>query len=257
MKPHTHTQSWMVFGTTWLLAAWALSGCATQEHWNLVEGQHAQHFKGEVRKPVSGQFLLYLPKGFAKHSDVKYPLMIFLHGSGESGRDIEKVKVNGPPKFLDTRTDFPFIVASPQAPMSRTGFDMEALNLMLENLLQRLPIDRDRVYLTGLSMGGYWSYDWASQHPELFAAVAPISGAWDPADACNLKTVPIWAFHGALDDVVNPADDQAMVDAIKACGGDITYTVYPDVGHGAWEPAYADPKLYDWLLSHRRGQTKH
>ena len=243
----------------WLLvmavAAW-LSGCATPANWPLVVGQHSQSFSGVVTKKASGQFLLYLPKDFVPHGRVKYPLLIFLHGSGESGHDIEKVKINGPPKFLDTRGDFPFIVASPQAPAARFGFDFDAMNLMLNELLRQLPIDPDRVYLTGLSMGGYASYAWASQNPERFAAIAPISGAWDPEDACKLKTMPIWAFHGAKDDVVGPDGDKAMVDAIKACGGEVTYTVYPDVGHWAWDPAYADPQLYTWLLSHQRGGIK-
>ena len=128
-------------------AAW-LTGCATPANWPLLVGQHPQSFSGVVTKRASGQFLLYLPKDFVPHGSVKYPLLVFLHGSGESGHDIEKVKINGPPKFLDTRGDFPFIVASPQAPAARFGFDFDAMNLMLNELLRQLPIDPDRVYLT-------------------------------------------------------------------------------------------------------------
>ena len=212
---------------------------------------YVEQYSGEVRKPVGGRFLLYLPQGFASHGATRYPLLIFLHGSGESGVDIDKVKFNGPPKFLDARTDFPFIVVSPQAASANVGFDIDGLNLLLDQVLHQLPIDTDRIYLTGLSMGGYATYEWASARPGTFAAIAPISGAGNPWDACALTRVPIWAFHGAQDDVVKTADDQAMVDAIKGCGGDIKFTVYPDLGHSAWEPAYQDPELYQWLLSHR------
>jgi predicted peptidase len=220
------------------------------QHWPLAEGQHTQKFSGEYRSEVSGQFLLYLPKGFSVYSAVRYPLLIFLHGSGESGSDINKVKVNGPPKFLDTRPDFPFIVVSPQAPDADVGFDLAAMNVLLDQLLQNLPIDKDRIYLTGLSMGGIDAYKWAGERPETFAAIAPISAAGNTYDACKLKHVPIWAFHGGKDENVKTADGQAMVDAIKACGGDIKLTIYPELGHSAWEPAYVDPALYEWFLSH-------
>src|SRR6202167_387729 len=121
-----------------------LASCATEPQWVLTEGQHKQRFSGEVRTPFDGQFLLYLPKGFSQHPAVKYPLLIFLHGSGESGIDIDNLKKHGPPQFLDDRPDFPFIVASPQAPYPPRGFDPEQLSVLLNQLLQRLPIDEDR-----------------------------------------------------------------------------------------------------------------
>ncbi len=105
-------------------------------------------------------------------------------------------------------------------------------------------------------MGGIWSYGWASVHPGRFAAIAPVCGAWDPVDACKLKDVPVWAFHGAQDDAVPIAGDQAMVDAINACGGQARISVYPDVGHDVWNPAYADPQLYAWLLQQHRHPTR-
>jgi predicted peptidase len=212
-------------------------------------------FHGSVRNEVSGRFLLYLPKNFKPHGSQRYPLLVFLHGSGESGTDIQLVKVNGPPKFLESRTDFPFIVVSPQADSAAEGFNIDALTVLLTQLKRQLPIDADRVYLTGLSMGGFMTYYWASRHPGLFAAIAPISSGWRAEDGCLFKSMPVWAFHGAKDDVVKLEDDQHIVDAIKACGGDIRFTVYPEAGHNAWEPAYDDPKLYEWLLSHRRAQA--
>ncbi len=196
--------------------------------------------------------LLYLPAGFQRRGTEKYPLLIFLHGSGEAGDDLEKLKAHGPPQIVETQPKFPLIVASPQARSSIERFDPVTLNAMLDQLLEQLPIDPDRVYLTGLSMGGMWTYGWAALAPERFAAIAPVCGDWDPADACRLKDLPTWAFHGAKDDVVPIAGDQAMNDAIKACGGNPRFTVYPDTGHDAWTPAYADPQLYSWLLQQRR-----
>ena len=153
------------------------------------------------------------------------------------------VKTHGPPKFLASRPDFPFIVASLQARNHFEAFGPATLNAMLDELLEQLPVDPDRVYLTGLSMGGIWTYGWASQHPERFAAIAPVCGLWDPADACRLKDVPVWAFHGAQDPVVPLDGDQVMIDAIKACGGDARLTVYLYTGHDSWNQAYADPEL--------------
>lgn len=233
-----------------------LPACASQTPlspqppWSTKTGQHSEHLSGEVRKSIAGRFLLYLPQGFSRSRGQQYPLLIFLHGSGESGGTIDRVKAHGPPNFLGERPDFPFIVASPQADSARFGFDLDNLNFLLDRLLQQLPIDRDRIYVTGLSMGGIATYKWASSRPGTFAAIAPVSAAWDTGDACLLKYVPIWTFHGAKDDIVKFADGEAMVNAIKACGGDIKFTVYPEIGHPAWEPAYDDPELYAWLLAH-------
>jgi poly(3-hydroxybutyrate) depolymerase len=146
-----------------------IAGCAARHSWVLAPGQHPQSFERRVTVATHGRFLLYLPAGFDAHGGTRYPLLIFLHGSGESGEDLEKLKVHGPPKILATRPDFPFIVASPQARNSFERFDPVTLNAMLDELLEQLPIDPDRVYLTGLSMGGHWTYGWASQHPERFA----------------------------------------------------------------------------------------
>jgi predicted peptidase len=238
-----------------LLGGTSLTGCASRDAWPLQQGQHPQSFQRDVTVRAAGQLLLYLPAGFEPHGQTRYPLLVFLHGSGESGHDLERVKVNGPPKLLASRPDFPFIVASPQATNSvLRGFDPVMLDAMLDELLARLPIDPDRVYLTGLSMGGIWSYGWASLRPDRFAAIAPVCGSWDGTDACQLRNVPVWAFHGAKDDIVPIGGDQAMVDAINACGGSARLTVYPDAGHDAWTATYADQSLYDWLLKQRRGK---
>ena len=116
-------------------------------------------------------------------------------------------------------------------------------------------IDPDRVLMTGLSMGGYGTWNYAVDYPHTLAAIAPVCGAGDSDRAERIKHLPVWAFHGALDDAVPIAGDQEMVDALKAAGGNVRLTVYPDVGHNAWDPAYADPALYAWLLAQQRGRS--
>jgi len=236
----------------------ALPGCAARESWPSSAGQHAVHFERRVRASVDGQLLLFLPRNFTAGAATKYPLLIFLHGSGETGFDLELVKKHGPPKLVESQPDFPFIVASPQSPLTEArGFDPRVLDAMLDELLERLPIDRDRVYLTGLSLGGIWSYGWASLRPDRFAAIAPVSGRWDSEEGCQLKDVPIWAFHGELDDAVPLADDRDIVAAVNDCGGDAKLTVFPGEGHEVWAHTYADPALYTWLLAHHRASRTH
>lgn len=200
--------------------------------------------------------LLYIPAGFHEDSSTRYPLLVFLHGSGESGNDLEKLKAHGPPKILATRSDFPFIVASPQSPSDsrHRRLGTVTLNAMLDELLARLPIDPDRVYLTGISMGGFMTYRWASVDPGRFAAIVPVSGSWNSADACRLKDLPVWAFHGAKDHSVPLDPDQAMIKAINACGGHARITVDPEGDHddAYWSAVYENKELYDWLLKQRR-----
>jgi predicted peptidase len=231
-----------------------LTGCAVNKAWQLEPGQHPQAFTRTVTIEATGRLLLYLPSGFRADGHTRYPLVVFLHGSGEARTELEKVSVNGPPKFAAAGRDLPFILASPQARNGVERFDPVVLDAMLDELMQRLPIDPDRVYLTGLSMGGMWTYGWASLRPERFAAIAPVCGEWDAADACRFKHIPVWAFHGAQDEVVPLAGDQAMVAAIKACGGDARLTVYPELGHDSWTRAYEEPQLFAWLLAQRRAR---
>jgi predicted peptidase len=232
----------------------ALASCAADKSWNLAEGQQPQTFRRRVVVEAEGRMLLYLPAGFRVHGAERYPLLVFLHGSAESGIDLEKLKVHGLPKILATRRDFPFVVASPQTPTPLRPLDPLTLNAMLDELLARLPIDRDRVYLTGISMGGSMSYRWASESPGRFAAVVPVSGSWAPEDACRLKDLPIWAFHGAKDHSVPVERDDAVIKAINACGGHARISIDPEGDHDDpyWSAVYGNQELYDWLLKQRR-----
>jgi predicted peptidase len=200
-------------------------------------------------KAAGYPYLLFRPKAAAAPK-AGLPLLIFLHGSGERGPDIEKVKVHGPPKLVLSDPKFPFVVVSPL--LEADGdWDVARLELMLAQVRRRIHIDPDRIYLTGLSRGGHATWRWAAAHPGLFAAIVPISGRGDPQVACSLRETPIWAFHGALDTVVPVGGSSDMAKAVNACGGSVRLTIYPDAGHDAWTRTYADPELYTWLLGLR------
>ena len=193
-----------------------------------------------------------MPTGYAADRTARWPLLIFLHGSGERGDDLNTVKVHGPPKIADRDPAFPFVLVSPQLPANE-DWDVARLDALLDRTLKTLRIDRSRIYLTGLSLGGHATWRWAAAEPWRFAAIAPVAGRGDIATACALKTMPVWAFHGDRDDTVPPEGSFAMVRAIRACGGAPRLTIYPDLGHNSWDPAYDDPALYWWLLKQRLG----
>lgn len=218
-----------------------------------VEGQTPQ----PAVAPGGLPYLLFIPKGYNESGSERWPLIIFLHGSGERGTDINIVKKNGPPGFVESQPAFPFIVISPQLPPGKPDdpWAIPPLDALLDHALKTLRVDPNRVYLTGLSLGGMATWAWAAAEPQRFAAIAPVSAMADPNTACALKSVPIWDFHGDRDDVLDPKSDFTMVEAVRACGGHPRMTLYPDTGHSAWEGAYSDPALWLWFLQQRRGQT--
>lgn len=215
-------------------------------------GQHAQKFE---KNGVKLDYLLYLPPDYIKNTDKKWPLIVFLHGSGERGTNVNDVKKHGPPKIVGT-DESPlkgrFVVVSPQCP-PKEGWKSAELNPLLDSIMADYRIDPDRVYLTGLSMGGFGTWSWAIHNPERFAAIAPMCGGGDASRADRLKNVPIWVFHGEKDPTVKIQRDEEMVDAVKKAGNkDVKFTRYPDLGHDCWTVSYANPELYDWLLEHQR-----
>lgn len=217
-----------------------------------MEEQQPQSFEKRVTRTYSGKYLLYLPKDFEVDAK-QWPLVLFLHGSGERGDDLEKVKVHGPPKLIAQGKEFPFIVVSPQCPENtRWVSQIEMLNALLDELTATLPVDEERIYLTGLSMGGQGTWHFAYQYPERFAAIAPVCG-WGVRDVlCVFTEMPVWMFHGANDDVVPLAEGQRLFEALKKCGNDAKFTVYPDANHDSWTETYNNPDLYTWLLQQRR-----
>ena len=197
------------------------------------------------------QYLLALPEGYNDDTLARWPLMVFLHGSGESGDDLEKVKMHGPPKLIAAGKKYPMIVVSPQA-KPRYGWDSENLHHLISFIKQTYRVDESRIYLTGLSMGGFGTWALAMKHPEEFAAIVPICGGGDTTDAWKLRHIPIWCFHGALDDVVPPARDEVMINAVKVYNSNVHFTVYPDANHNSWDRTYDNDSMYQWLLAQRK-----
>ena len=217
-------------------------------------GQHSQAFEKTVTKTLSCKYLLFLPEDYGKKQQ-RWPLIMFLHGAGERGSDLKKVKVHGPPKIVENRKDFPFIVVSPQCPTGDWWTDkVEVLINLLDDIVARYKVDKERVYLTGLSMGGYGTWSLASAYPERFAAIAPICGGGKRFMAMRLKDISVWVFHGAKDRVVPLKESEEMVDAIRKRGGNAKLTIYPDAGHDSWTQTYNNQKLYDWFLKHRKSR---
>lgn len=207
---------------------------------------------------VKLKYLLYLPEGYDQDKEKKWPLMMFLHGAGERGSDINKVKIHGPPKMVekkDGKIEFPFILVSPQCPTD-SWWEPFSLNVLLDEIQANYRVDADRVYLTGLSMGGFGTWDLAMRYPDRFAAIAPICGGGNTVTTFRIKNIPAWVFHGDADPIVPVEMSDKMVEALKKMGADVKYTRYPGVQHDSWSETYANPELYKWFLSHRRGGKK-
>lgn len=204
----------------------------------------------EAVKPFIEQYLAYVPDGY--DSTLKaYPLVIFLHGSGERGNDIEKVKVHGIPRLIKEGKKFPFIVIAPQCP-DGVRWNTGALKALYDEVILKYRVDVDRVYLTGMSMGAFGAWDFAIQYPELFAALVPICGGGNPKEVCAVSNIPTWVYHGEKDDVVPLFKSADMVEALEACNGKVTFTTYPNANHDAWTETYASKQLYEWMLLQKR-----
>ena len=198
-------------------------------------------------------YLMYTPEGYDSSSD-SWPLVVFLHGSGERGKDYELLRTHGPAKNADNpqENDLPFLILSPQLDSKFRGWQVEHLSALLDNTIEDYRVDKSRIYLTGLSMGGYGTWAWAFQEPERFAALAPICGGGDPSKVDIIKDVPVWVFHGARDQVVTLDKSQKMVDALGRIDGDVRFTIYPTLGHVSWDEAYDSGILYQWFMNQRR-----
>jgi predicted peptidase len=198
---------------------------------------------------ISLKYLLYLPKDYDKKAS--WPLMLFLHGKGERGDDLSLVKDHGPPKLLEAGRKFPFIVLAPQCPSDKDWVSFE-LKVLLDSIVEKYKVDQDRIYVTGLSMGGFETWRLAAYQPDRFAAIAPICGGGDPSTTSKFSKLPVWAFHGAKDSVITLSHSEVMVESLRKNGGKVKFTVYPEADHDCWTVTYENPQLYKWLLEQKR-----
>jgi len=189
----------------------------------------------------------------AKGGAAGQPLLLFLHGSGESGTDLEIVKRNGPPKLFPRFGLDRFSVVAPQCPDERIGWEPARLAAFLAEVIEGTRADARRIYVTGLSMGGTGAFDLAAEIPDRFAAATFLCGEGDPAKARQLGRLPVWIFHGAADGAVPVEYGDRLFDALRAQNAAVTYTRFNDADHGeTWIRAYESTVMYDWLLQYAR-----
>jgi predicted peptidase len=220
-------------------------------------GAGKRGFMSRVHADDQSKYVLFVPHGYS--GDKAYPLILFLHGAGQRGDDGE-----GPAKgSLATairkskggEKGFPFFVVFPQCRAkgnwSAGGPDAKRALAILAQVQKDYKIDDKRLYLTGLSLGGFGTWSLAAAHPEKWAAIAPICGGGNPTNAAKIKDLPCWCFHGDADPTVDVKKSRDMIEALKKAGGQPRYTEYPGVGHNSWDRAYGNPELYTWMLSHK------
>ena len=210
----------------------------------------------EIYDPSTLNYLLFMPRDSSAVENGKFPLIISLHGIGERGEDLWRVKGDGLPKILDGKDTFPFIVVSPQCPSTTEWYydrtDIK-LNKLLDSVIARYSIDTTRIYLTGFSMGAIGTLDFSIRYPNRFTALIPIAfRIEDGWDLCAIKDIPLWGFHGQNDPIIPLYKAQSVITTLINCGGSPIFTIYPDLFHDAWTRTYNNPDIYDWLLTKQK-----
>lgn len=200
----------------------------------------------DSQSSLGRDYLLYLPD----EGDEPWPLIVFLHGSGERGGDPNVLRNLGPFRYL-RHSSLPAVVAAPQCPPA-SHWEPAAIVKLVDHLASQYNLDAERVYLVGYSMGGYGAWRVAATHPDRFAAIVPIAGGGDPESATALIKLPIWAFHGAMDDVVPVTESERMIDSVRAVGGSPRLTVLPEGAHGICHEVAERSDVWKWLLHQRR-----
>jgi len=243
-----------------LIAAVALSPSMKSKAQSTKPALTAEKMSWKVTQAGDMQYLCYLPKGYPGMKGQRWPLMLFLHGAGERGTDIQLAAVHGPLKQVKQGEEFPFIIVAPQCAAGELWHN-EPLLQLLNHVETKFAVDTNRIYLTGISMGGYGTWQLGLQHPERFAAMVPICGGANMIDVIlgtrdkgkTLKRLPVWAFHGGKDNVVPPEESERLVAQLKKMGvKEVKLTVYPEANHDSWTETYKNPELYEWLLKQSR-----
>ncbi len=255
----THKTLLGIAGTVFL-ATIAFSQAVSTTRAQHTSPLQPKQFSGRFCTPITVRYFLYLPPQYDQDPNRKWPLMLFLHGAGERGSDLNLVARHGPPKLVRQGRSFPFLIVAPQCPAGRI-WDNNTLLALLDHIMNTYRVDPKRVYLTGLSMGGFGTWSLGIAHPERFAALVPICGGGNPTSiflaggtwADELRRLPVWAFHGAKDPIVPVQQSKQMVQALRRIGNShVRLTIYPEARHDAWTQTYNNPKLYEWLLQQHR-----
>jgi len=219
----------------------------------------SKKLKFAVSRKVETRYLYYVPKDYDAKGKKRWPLLLFLHGAGERGTDVQRVAIHGPMSLVKQGKDFPFIIVAPLCPDGER-WQNENLVKLLDHVERKFSVDTNRVYLTGLSMGGYGTWQLGVSYSDRFAAIAPICGGGEVIDVIlsgygkpvnPVKRLPVWAFHGAKDPAVPVEESERMMKAMNRIGAtEAKLTVYPNAEHNSWTETYNNPAFYDWLMSH-------
>ncbi|PKP04701.1 MAG: phospholipase [Bacteroidetes bacterium HGW-Bacteroidetes-6] len=247
-----------------LLALLPVSGLNAQNNWQSFLSKEKFVYKGNIQP-----YRLYLPDSI--QPDEKLPLILFLHGAGERGNDNQTQLLHGVSHFMDVqiRNEYRFILIAPQCPEdarwvevdwtlashkmpARISVPLELSFALIDSLMSVYPVDSNRVYVTGLSMGGFGTWDAMQRRPGFFAASMPVCGGGDETQACAIIATPIKAFHGKLDHLVMPARTINMVNAVNQCGGGAECVLFPNLGHLCWEQVYSNVENLRWMFAQKR-----
>lgn len=224
---------------------------------NLVAEEKQSGFLNRTFTDPDGskaKYVLYVPEDYKP--DQPYPVILFLHGAGETGSDgISQAKVGLAPAMKKNLKQFPCIAIFPQSQKQSwqaSGSDAKRALSILAEVEKAYKVDPKRIYLTGLSMGGYGTWSLAAAMPDRWAAIVPVCGGGDPRSADKIKSIPCWCFHGDADNAVKVERSREMIEALKKAGGQPKYTEYPGVGHNSWDKAYGTPELFEWLFKQEK-----
>ena len=219
-----------------------------------IKNKSSEKFITNLAMQVSLKYHIYFPNNY-HDSDTKFPLVLFLHGAGERGDDLRLVEKHGIPKMINNGINFPFITVAPQCPKFQywsEPVNVKTLLLLVEEIIKKNKVDIERIYATGLSMGGYGTLAIAKERPDLFSAIIPVCGGLDTTDIERLKDIPIWLFHGAEDKVVPVENSELIYDLLKPINPEIKITIYKGINHNSWEMTYKNQKIYDWMLKYKK-----
>ncbi len=213
----------------------------------------AQEIKAEFKKEIKELRQISYVLDYPEKTKEKVPLIVFLHGSGERGTNLEMVKAHSPFTYKNLIKE-PVAILAPQCPANQ-WWDTENVYQLIKEIQGNYKIDESRIYLTGLSMGGWGSWKLANEYPELFAALAPVcapSDRWMKATIHRYKELPIKIFHGGNDDIVSPMTSIEMYQELKKVNKNVELIIFPNDNHNSWDSTYSDPKFYEWMLSQRK-----
>jgi hypothetical protein len=202
-------------------------------------------------------YLLYQPKSYFTNQREELPLVVFLHGRGERGNDLEMLKRQALPKMIaEENTEYPFLMIAPQLPESEEEWYTKDLMTLIEEIESEYSVDENRIYLTGISLGGNGAWKVATDYPNKFAAVVPISGWGDTSRICRLKNENVWAFHGGKDTLILPERTLEIVERLQYCNSTTWFTIYPNAKHDAWTETYHNENVMNWMLEQRKKKSK-